>query len=374
MQAHNLPYFVSNYMSHEIDFHNQFFLFATGHEPDNSVLSPFIPKFSKMLLEIGKNIQELCNYLSIRYNDLIENCLAYEEDNNRASEEPVLEPMFTPITTRRYQERFLVNLSRINNAFNLQEKQVNITYSMLINAYPRRHFSPFNTMIRNKICYYIFQDSPTSIPFPSPISAGIAVMEALGLFFVLLVLAWHLPYIKRSLPPESFNSFDFTLGSSIFEATYIRPYFIDFNIPISNNSLEGTEKLNNALFIVKDPEQYIASLIKQNKNNLNLFIKTVSSNNSFVQYLKQLSDNEKKYYPIQLLVSRFGESKGETEWSNNTNKLLTATHKKYLSEITRQAPQLREFAPIVQLNIYKQGIDIYNYTNLNRNFVSVDNV
>ena len=45
--------------------------------------------------------------------------------------------------------------------------------------------------------------------------------------------------------------------------------------------------------------------------------------------------------------------------------------KKYLSEITRQVPQLRNFAPIVQLNIYKQGMDIYDYNRLNRNSISI---
>ncbi|HIX57128.1 MAG TPA: hypothetical protein H9850_06620, partial [Candidatus Anaerobiospirillum pullistercoris] len=73
----------------------------------------------------------------------------------------------------------------------------------------------------------------------------------------------------------------------------------------------------------------------------------------------------------QLLVSRFGKSTGNTEWSNDANRLLTLTHKKYLSEITRQVPQLRNFAPIVQLNIYKQGMDIYDYNRLNRNSISI---
>lgn len=349
-------------MNNEIDFYNQFFLFATNGYLHNSVQS-----FSKILLEIGQNIQGLCNYLYNNYNDLIEDFII---NNNESAVESVLEPIFFPIKTK-HQARFSENLSKINDAFNLQSKQVNITSNMLIDMYNQRYFSPFSPTIRNNIYYYLFQNSSTYIPFSSPIKAGIAVMETLGLFFVLLVLAWHLPYIKRSLQPESFNSFDFTLGSSIFEATYVRPYFIDFNIPISNNSLEGLEKLNNALFVVKDPEQYIATLIEQNKDNFNLFINTISSNNSFVHYFNQLPDNEKKYYPIQLLVSRFGKSTGNTEWSNDANRLLTLTHKKYLSEITRQVPQLRNFAPIVQLNIYKQGMDIYDYNRLNRNSISI---
>ena len=357
MQSHNLSYFVSNYINHEIAFYNQFFLVASGHDPDNRVLYPFITTFSNMLSEIGGNIQEICNYLFNTYGVLIEDLLSKD------SEEPVLEPMFD-IT--KSQEGFLLILSKINDAFNLHAKQVNITYSMLINTYPRRYFSPFDTTVRNRIYRYLFQDLSTYIPFTSPINAGIAVMETLGLFFVLLVLACHLPYITKSLPLESFDSFDFTLGSSMFEATYVRPYFIDFNTPVSNNSLQGTEKLNNALFIIKDPEQYIANLIVQNKNNLNLFVDTVSSNNLFVSYLNQLSNIEKTYYPIQVLVSMFGEKYGKTEWSNRTNGLLTSAYQKYLKEITHQVPQLvAKFSPVVQLNIYKQGMDIYNYKNLN---------
>lgn len=357
MQSHNLSYFVNNYINHEIDFYNQFFLVASGHDPNNRVLYPFITTFSNMLSELGENIQEICTYLFSNYDSLIKDLLSKD------SKKSVLEPMFN---TTKSQERFLLNLSNINDAFNLYAKQINITYSMVINTYPKRYFSPFDETVRNKIYRYLFQDSSTYIPFTSPISAGIAVMETLGLFFVLLVLACYLPYTTRSLPPEPFNSFDFTLGSSMFEATYVRPYFIDFNKPISNNSLQGTEKLNNALFIVKDPEEYITSLINENKNNLNLFIETVSSNNSFVNYLNQLYNTEKKYYPIQLLVSMFGEQYGETKWSNHANGLLVSSYQKYLKEITHQVPQSANFAPVVQLNIYKQGIDIYDYKNLNR--------
>lgn len=360
MQLQNLSYFVSNYIKHEIDFYNQFLLVASGHDPNNNLLSAFTPRFSQMLLEIEVKIQECCDYIIDNYSNLINELLTYEKS---FTEELLSAPVLTPITTKQ-QDRFLLNLSKINDAFNLRSKQINITDGLVIATYQKRYFSPFslfNDSTRNEIYDHLFPN----IPFKKPIDAGIAVMEVLGLFFVLLILVCHLPYTKKSMQPESFNSFDFTLGSSIFEATYIRPYFIDFNIPISNNSLQGIERLGNALFIVKDPEQYIAELLVQNRNNFISFIDTVSSNNSFANYFNKLPDKEKKYYPIQILVSRFGKETGEIDWSNNTNQLLTSTYQRYLAEITHQAPQPAKFTPIVQLNTYKQGMDIYDYNHLN---------
>ena len=176
----------------------------------------------------------------------------------------------------------------IVNKFQLQHKQLNINNRLFSSYYKTGAFTPF-TAIDDRYgigpLWHSLSQSHDKLMNWNRIDIYImkAILEALGAFFTILLYIEYLPsvgYIDQEQPTFLLtnNNFNFCFYSLIFEATYLHPFFISFNTPLSNDSLTGLRHLSNALFIIKDSSHYIILQCKRNERNLQQLIDDIQSN------------------------------------------------------------------------------------------------
>ena len=204
-------------------------------------------------------------------------------------------------------------------------------------------------------------DGKASIP--STIQAEI---EAAGAAFILLTVAKNLP-LNKEMPYDQCN---FTFDSNIFTATYTRPLFTRFSGSMSKNCLQFAPNWDQDLFVVKDPEPYIAHLRAKSKANTAQFLQEIQSNSEFVAFLLAAL-RERPKTPIELLVFEYGqqtEDQAKKEWCQRIIKLSSSTNIEYFSAWANGTPESLKragFAPVVALN-YQDADHLYDYEKLNQ--------
>lgn len=264
--------------------------------------------------------------------------------------------------------------------FQLQYKQLNINNRLFSSYYKTRAFTPFITIDdRYSIgpLWHSLSQSHDKLMNWNRIDIYImkAILEALGAFFIILLYIEYLPnvgYMNQEQPTFLLtnNNFNFCFYSLIFEATYLHPFFISFNTPLSNDSLTGLRHLSTALFIIKDSPHYIILQCRRNERNLQQLIDDIQSNTEFTSFLSTLPSKVRRFYPIQNLLTMYsyGRDLRKRTWARRMISLITSVTLNYFSTWDKQnIAELHKlgFSPEVYLNVYRRGAPLYNYDYLN---------
>ena len=192
------------------------------------------------------------------------------------------------------------------------------------------------------------------------------LIEAAGAAFLLLSVAKSLP-LTHEVP---YNQCDFKFGSDIFTATYTRPLFNNFFGTMSKNCLQFDQNWEQQLFVVKDPDSYIASLRAKTKENNQQFKNAISSNSDFTSFLNNLTE-DRKHVPVELLLHWYGQETkdpAQKQWSRRVKDLSFSVQTNYLTAWTgNHSDQLKRlgFDPVVALN-YRDADHLYNYAKLSQ--------
>ena len=208
--------------------------------------------------------------------------------------------------------------------------------------------------------------APTQNGKADPVNTVQALIEAAGAAFLLLAVAKSLP-LNREVP---YNQCDFKFGSDIFTATYTRPLFNNFFGTMSKNCLQFGPNWEQQLFVVKDPERYIAYLRAKTKENNQQFKNAISSNSDFTSFLNNLTEDRKRF-PIELLLHLYGQETkdpAQKQWSRRVKDLSFSVHiNYYIAWANNHSDQLRRLGvdPVVTLN-YKDADHLYDYEKLSQ--------
>lgn len=198
---------------------------------------------------------------------------------------------------------------------------------------------------------------------PSTIQAEI---EAAGAAFLLLTVAKSLPLNKET----PYDQCDFTFGSDIFTATYTRPLFSRFLGPMSKDCLQFFPNWEQKLFVVKDPDRYIAHLRAKIKENNQQIKDAILSNIGFLSFFNNLSDDIKRT-PIEMILQLYAQETKDPvqkEWVQRVQDLSFSIRTSYyIGWANNYSDHLRlsGFAPVVTLN-YKDADHLYNYEKLSQ--------
>ena len=198
---------------------------------------------------------------------------------------------------------------------------------------------------------------------PSTIQAEI---EAAGAAFILLTVAKNLP-LNKEMPYDQCN---FTFESNIFTATYTRPLFNSFSAPMSKYCLQFAPNWEQALFVVKDPEPYIAHLHAKSKADADQFLQAIQNNSELVAFLlKALKDSPNT--PIELLIFEYSQKTNDPakkKWCQRVISSSSSTNAEYFTAWANGTPESLKragFAPVVTLN-YQDADHLYNYEKLSQ--------
>ena len=198
---------------------------------------------------------------------------------------------------------------------------------------------------------------------PSTIQAEI---EAAGAAFLLLTVAKSLPLNKET----PYDQCDFTFGSDIFTATYTRPLFSRFLGPMSKDCLQFFPNWEQKLFVVKDPDRYIAHLRAKIKENNQQIKDAILSNIGFLSFFNNLSDDIKRT-PIEMILQLYAQETKDPvqkEWVQRVQDLSFSIHTSYyIGWANNYSDHLRlsGFAPVVTLN-YQDADHLYDYEKLSQ--------
>ena len=198
---------------------------------------------------------------------------------------------------------------------------------------------------------------------PSTIQAEI---EAAGAAFLLLTVAKSLPLNKET----PYDQCDFTFGSDIFTATYTRPIFNCFAGPMSKDCLQFGPNWEQKLFVVKDPDRYIAHLRAKIKENNQQIKDAILSNIGFLSFFNNLS-NDIKRTPIEMILQLYAQETKDPvqkEWVQRVQDLSFSIHTSYyIGWANNYSDHLRlsGFAPVVALN-YQDADHLYDYKKLSQ--------
>ena len=198
---------------------------------------------------------------------------------------------------------------------------------------------------------------------PSTIQAEI---EAAGAAFLLLTVAKSLPLNKET----PYDQCDFTFGSDIFTATYTRPLFSRFLGPMSKDCLQFFPNWEQKLFVVKDPDRYIAHLRAKIKENNQQIKDAILSNIGFLSFFNNLSDDIKRT-PIEMILQLYAQETKDPvqkEWVQRVQDLSFSIHTSYyIGWANNYSDHLRlsGFAPVVALN-YQDADHLYDYKKLSQ--------
>lgn len=338
-----------------------------------------VSTFSENLLySISQDIQDLCSMFyratSLNNTDYIVNSLAqYDRDNHN----------------------FVQIWNTIVSKFQLNLKRLNINNIMFSSYYKEGTFSPFTVISDNiKPTWYeiycaLSQDRAINWMcinnsknvyrhFSYQDIYMQALVEALGVFFIILLYIEYLPsasYMGQQQQQPAFlltnSGFDFCFDSLIFEATYLHPFFINFTTPLSNDSLTGLNHLPYVLFIIKDSPNYIILQRKRNEKNQHQLISAIQSNGRFRSFLHKLPPQVRNFCPIQNLLAIYSYDDIDTKerfWAKRMINLLNSVSLNYFDVWDKQNIEelnKQQFAPEVFLNTYRRGMPLYDYAYLN---------
>ena len=198
---------------------------------------------------------------------------------------------------------------------------------------------------------------------PSTIQAEI---EAAGAAFLLLTVAKSLPLNKET----PYDQCDFTFGSDIFTATYTRPLFNCFAGPMSKDCLQFGPNWEQQLFVVKDPEPYIAHLRAKSKANEAQLLQEINKDRELVAFLHK-AEEERPKTSTPLLIFEYGQQTGDQakkKWCQRINNLSFSTNIEYFTAWANgeyESLRLFGFAPVVALN-YQDADHLYDYEKLSQ--------
>ena len=298
-----------------------------------------------------------------------------------------LSPQFPNLPQFKAGEHFdYVALTFLDEALGLSQKQVKITSDLVVISDDKRLITPLkgaheqdkSLHPRWSKAYQSYKHDQAntqnvdldSTPTPDGqediLPTAQAVIEAAGAAFLLLTVAKSLP-LTREVP---YSQCDFKFDSQIFTATYTRPLFNNFFGTMSKDCLQFGPNWEQQLFVVKDPERYIASLRAKTKENNQQFKKAILSNSDFVSFFNNLSDARKRN-PIELILHWYGQETkdpAKKEWSQRVKDLSFSVHiNYYIAWANNHSDQLRRlgFDPVVTLN-YKDADHLYDYEKLSQ--------
>lgn len=298
-----------------------------------------------------------------------------------------LSPQFPNLPQFKAGEHFdYVALAFLDEALGLSQKQVKITSDLVVLSDDKRLITPLKGAHEKdkflhplwSVAYQSYKHDqantqnvdPASTPKPDGKTDILptlrAVIEAAGAEFLLLTVAKSLP-LTREVP---YVQCDFKFGSNIFTATYTRPLFNNFFGPMSKDCLQFGPNWEKQLFVVKDPERYIASLRAKTEENGQQFKKAILSNPAFASFFNNLSDDRKRN-PIELILHWYGQETkdpAQKEWSQRVKDLSFSVNINYfVAWANNHNDQLRRlgFDPVVALN-YKDADHLYNYEKLSQ--------
>lgn len=198
---------------------------------------------------------------------------------------------------------------------------------------------------------------------PSTIQAEI---EAAGAAFILLTVAKNLPLNKE----KPYDQCDFTFDSNIFTATYTRPLFSRFLGPMSKDCLQFFPNWEQKLFVVKDPDRYIAHLRAKIKENNQQIKDAILSNIGFLSFFSNLTEDLKRT-PIEMILQLYAQETKDPvqkEWVQRVQDLSFSIHTSYyIGWANNYSDHLRlsGFAPVVALN-YQDADHLYDYEKLSQ--------
>ena len=183
---------------------------------------------------------------------------------------------------------------------------------------------------------------------PSTIQAEI---EAAGAAFILLTVAKNLPLNKE----KPYDQCDFTFDSNIFTATYTRPLFSRFLGPMSKDCLQFFPNWEQKLFVVKDPDRYIAHLRAKIEENNQQIKDAILSNSDFVSFFNNLTEDLKRnpIEPILMLYEQETKDPVQKEWIHRIQDLSFSIRTSYyIGWANNYSDHLRlsGFAPVVTLS------------------------
>ena len=176
---------------------------------------------------------------------------------------------------------------------------------------------------------------------------GLVVLQALGALYILCIFAKYLPETKMPEYPDapevgSFPLEDLTQGSFLFKPTITRTTFINFSNNLSNQNLVEHKYLPEAMFIIKDSEEYFDIML----------------NNQFLNN-QQLADQLKEQHRIVELLSKLPSS--VFNGSILQPKVVLNTYCHY--EIIKNQTNNRKVEPYSKQMLIG---NIYNYQKLNQ--------
>ena len=298
-----------------------------------------------------------------------------------------LSPQFPDLQQFKDGEPFdVAALAFLDKALGLSNKQIQITSDLVVLSDDKRLITPLKGAhekdkslrpLWSLACQSNKKDlantqnlGSASTPTPNgqadPLHTAQALIEAAGATFLLLSVAKSLP-LTREVP---YNQCDFTFGSDIFTATYTRPLFNNFFGTMSKNCLQFGQNWEQQLFVVKDPDRYIASLRAKAKENNQKFKNAISSNSDFTSFLHNLTEDRKRV-PIELLLHWYGQETKEPaqkQWSRRVRDLSFSVQTNYFTAwAANHSDQLKHlgFDAVVALN-YKDADHLYDYEKLSQ--------
>lgn len=153
-------------------------------------------------------------------------------------------------------------------------------------------------------------------------------LEALGALFILLTFAQYLantslPLSYDTAPKlQEYSVLEPIFSSHIFKPTTCRLLIDDFMNDINNNNLENLAHLPEAMFVIKDSLDLIQK-VRSHQIESDLFVKIILSNDDdFCNYIKNITDSDKKKTLPILIHTYANDVKHDPEWGKKLNNIL----------------------------------------------------
>lgn len=306
------------------------------------------------------------DHLSPSYSSLIHEIVPSIESLAKALHQD-LSTQFPDLPQFKAGEPFdLAALAFLDRALGLSKKQVKITSELVALSDDKRLISPLNgAHEKDKSLHPLwsraYQSNKADI-----LPTVQAVIDAAGAAFLLLSVAKSLP-LTHEVP---YLQCDFSFGSDIFTATYTRPLFNNFFGTMSKDCLQFGPNWEQAIFVVKDPDPYIAHLRAKSRESCRQFKDAILSNREFDSFRRNLTE-ESQRNPIELLLHWYGQETkdpAQKEWSHRIKDLSFAVQTNYfIAWANNHSDQLRRLGldPVVTIN-YKDADHLYDYEKLSQ--------
>ena len=139
---------------------------------------------------------------------------------------------------------------------------------------------------------------------------------------------------------------------------------------MSKDCLQFGPNWEKQLFVVKDPEPYIAHLRAKSKANEAQLLQEINKDSELVAFLHK-AEEERPKTPTQLLIFEYGQQTGDQakkKWCQRINNLSFSTNIEYFTAWANGTPESLKragFAPVVTLN-YQDADHLYDYEKLSQ--------